>query len=99
MAAHDRHGAWFARRSVHEGLPFDRWKLAMQGEFAESLAVTGGPGAGSIRGIGADKVLEKQVVKGLGKMEGMFTFWDMALALADNPSLPPFCPVSWSYGT
>ncbi|KAF2665028.1 hypothetical protein BT63DRAFT_428974 [Microthyrium microscopicum] len=69
MAAHDRHGAWFARRSVHEGLPFDRWKMAMQGEFAESLAVSGGPGAGAIRGIGADRVLEKKLIKGLGKME------------------------------
>ena len=69
MAANDRHGAWFARRSVHEGLPFDRWKRAMQREFAESLAVTGGPGSGSIRGIGADRVLERKIFDS-GKMEG-----------------------------
>jgi hypothetical protein len=70
MAGHDRHGAWFARRSVHEGLGFDKWKRAMQTEFAESLAVTGGPGAGSIRGIGADRRLERKLVDSVGKVEG-----------------------------
>jgi Protein of unknown function (DUF3074) len=69
MAGHDRHGAWFARRSVHEGLGFVRWKHAMQREFPESLAVTGGPGAGSVRGIGADRRVERRVVPGAGRME------------------------------
>ncbi|KAF2102168.1 hypothetical protein NA57DRAFT_35345 [Rhizodiscina lignyota] len=69
MAGHDRHGAWFARRSVHEGLGFAKWKRAMQREFPESLAVQGGAGEGSIRGIGGDRVLEMQEVEGLGKME------------------------------
>jgi len=44
----------------------------MKHEFAESLAVRGGPGAGSIRGIGADRVLERNKVKDLGTMEGVF---------------------------
>lgn len=71
MAGHDRHGAWFARRSVHEGLGFSKWKKAMQREFAQSLAVDGGPGEGSIRGIGADRRLEREVVQGTGQVEGM----------------------------
>lgn len=69
MAGHDRHGAWFARRSVHEGLGFDKFKRAMMREFAESLTVTGGPGAGAIRGLAADRRLERIDVPGVGKLE------------------------------
>ncbi|KAF2712948.1 hypothetical protein K504DRAFT_397743 [Pleomassaria siparia CBS 279.74] len=69
MAGHDRHGAWFARTSVHEGLGFAKWKRAMQREFPESLAVEGGPGVGNIRGIGGDKRLEDITVDGMGKLE------------------------------
>ena len=72
MAGHDRHGAWFARRSVHEGLGFRKWKKAMQREFAQSLAVDGGPGEGSVRGIGADRRLEREVVEGVGHLDGAF---------------------------
>ncbi|KAF2200071.1 hypothetical protein GQ43DRAFT_432847 [Delitschia confertaspora ATCC 74209] len=68
-AGHDRHGAWFARSSVHEGLGFEKWKKAMQTEFPESLAVQGGPGEGNVRGIGGDKRLESVEVEGMGKME------------------------------
>jgi len=71
MAGHDRHGAWFARSSVHEGLGFAKWKRAMMREFPESLAVKGGPGEGNVRGIGGDRKLEEIEVEGIGKMEGM----------------------------
>jgi hypothetical protein len=71
MAGHDRHGAWFARTSVHEGLGFEKWKKAMMREFPESLAVQGGPGEGNIRGIGGDRRLESKVAGGVGKLEGM----------------------------
>jgi hypothetical protein len=73
MAGHDRHGAWFARRSVHEGLGFTKWKRAMQREFAQSLAVDGGPGEGSVRGIGADRRLEREVVDGTGQLDGILS--------------------------
>ncbi|KAF2788772.1 hypothetical protein K505DRAFT_285520 [Melanomma pulvis-pyrius CBS 109.77] len=69
MAGHDRHGAWFARTSVHEGLGFSKWKRAMMREFPESLAVEGGPGVGNVRGIGGDKRLEDIAVEGVGKLE------------------------------
>ncbi|ETS85750.1 hypothetical protein PFICI_03775 [Pestalotiopsis fici W106-1] len=69
LSAKDKKGAWFARRSLHEGLPFDQWKLGMQAEFAESLKVQGGPGEGKIRGIGADKKVVDITVDGCGKME------------------------------
>jgi hypothetical protein len=70
MAGNDRHGAWFARTSVHEGLGFAKWKEAMQKEFPESLEVQGGPGEGNVRGIGGDQRLEQITVDGLGKLEG-----------------------------
>ncbi|KAK5252224.1 hypothetical protein LTR16_005470, partial [Cryomyces antarcticus] len=69
MAGHDRHGAWFARRSVHEGLGFEKWKKAMMREFPESLAVQGRPGEGNVRGIGGDRRLERRKVEGVGTME------------------------------
>lgn len=69
MAGKDRNGAWFARRSVHEGISFTKFKRAMQREFAESLAVQGGPGEGNIRGIGGDRRLEKTKVDGVGQLE------------------------------
>jgi hypothetical protein len=70
MAGNDRHGAWFARTSVHEGLGFDKWKRSMIREFPESLEVDGGPGVGSVRGIGGDRRLEDIHVDGLGKLAG-----------------------------
>ena len=33
MAGKDRHGAWFARRSVHEGMGFAKFRTAMVREF------------------------------------------------------------------
>ena len=69
MAGKDRFGAWFARSSVHEGIGFSKFINAMKREFDESLAVEGGPGSGSIRGIGADARLEKKEVEGVGAVE------------------------------
>lgn len=69
MAGHDRHGAWFARRSIHEGMGFGKFKKAMMRELPQSLLVTGGPGAGAVRGLGGDHRLESADVEGVGKME------------------------------
>lgn len=71
MAGKDRHGAWFARRSVHEGIGFNKFKTAMLREFPQTLTVKGGPGAGSIRGIGGDERLERINVDETGKLEVM----------------------------
>ncbi|CAA9958828.1 DUF3074 multi-domain protein [Pyrenophora teres f. maculata] len=69
MAGKDRHGAWFARTSVHEGLDFEKWKRAMKREFPESLEVQGGPGEGNVRGIGGDQRLEDITVEGIGQLQ------------------------------
>lgn len=66
----DGKGAWFARRSVHEGLGFKKWKRGLEMEFPETLKVQGAPGEGNIRGIGGEKRVEHRLVPGLGKLEG-----------------------------
>lgn len=68
----DGNGAWFARRSVHEGLGFTKWKLGLQREFPETLEVQGGPGEGNIRGIGGERRVERRRVNGVGVVEGMY---------------------------
>lgn len=70
LGGKDGKGAWFARRSVHEGLSFRRWKLGLEREFPESLAVQGGPGEGNVRGIGGERRVEQKEIKGVGKVEG-----------------------------
>lgn len=96
MAGHDRHGAWFARTSIHEGLGFAKWKRAMLREFPESLEVQGGPGEGNVRGIGGDQRLEDITVDGVGKLEGR-TVADLRNAqLLTITSLPTFCPIPWT---
>lgn len=67
----DGKGTWFARRSVHEGLGFTKWKRALEREFPETLKVQGGPGEGNIRGIGGEQRVAYHNVPGTGKMEGM----------------------------
>ncbi|KAK1987232.1 hypothetical protein LZ30DRAFT_580532 [Colletotrichum cereale] len=69
LASKDGKGSWFARRSIHDGLTFEKWKLGLEREFAESMKVQSGPGAGAIRGIGAEKRVVHQAVEGSGKME------------------------------
>jgi hypothetical protein len=65
LAGKDGKGAWFARRSVHEGLGFIRWRSKLKTEFEETLRIrrenegAGRSGGGAIRGVGAEKRLEK----------------------------------------
>ncbi|EXJ92404.1 hypothetical protein A1O3_00955 [Capronia epimyces CBS 606.96] len=69
LAGKDGKGAWFARRSVHEGLGFSRFKRAFEREFPTSLDVKGAPGEGNIRGIGAETRVEDITVPNRGKIE------------------------------
>jgi hypothetical protein len=109
LAAKDGKGTWFARRSVHEGVGFERWRLGLEREFAETMKVKGGAGSGSIRGIGAERRVEEDEVDGSGQLERRFTFlfpFPCAAAacyerscLANNGargSVPIVGPVPWS---
>ena len=70
LSAKDGRGAWFARRSVHEGLSFDDWKKGLSAEFQETMKVQGAPGSGNIRGIGADKRVEDKTIGDHGQLQG-----------------------------
>lgn len=69
LSAKDGRGAWFARRSMHNGVPFDKFKLGLEKEFGETMKNSSGPGAGSVRGIGAERRAEHLSCDGVGKVE------------------------------
>lgn len=69
LSAKDGRGAWFARRSIHNEIPFDKFKLGLEREFAETMKNTTGPGTGNVRGIGAERRAEHVLCEGLGKAE------------------------------
>lgn len=73
LAGKDGQGSWFARRSVHDRLSFDRWRRGLEREFPETMKVQGSPGSGNIRGIGADRMVEHHVVDGAGHLSGSFS--------------------------
>lgn len=69
MPGKDGRGAWFARRSIHEGVPFDKFKLGLEREFGETMKNSTGPGTGNVRGIGAERKAEHLVCDGVGKAD------------------------------
>lgn len=64
LSSKDGKGSWFGRRSVHEGIPFSRWKEKLSSEYAESLQANQRKKAkgqipdACIRGIGAEERVE-----------------------------------------
>lgn len=102
LAGKDGKGAWFARRSVHEGLGFEKWKKGLEREFPETMKVQGGPGVGNIRGIGGERRVEHKVVDGVGKMEGELVALRIViicLELIQRHSLSPIRSVSGTNNT
>jgi hypothetical protein len=81
LGARDGRGTWFARRSVHEGLGFTKWKKGLEREFPVTMKVQGGPGEGNIRGIGGEKRVECRIVDRVGKIEGKTRYAPMASGL------------------
>ncbi|KAI4184067.1 MAG: hypothetical protein L6R41_004994 [Letrouitia leprolyta] len=79
LGGKDGRGAWFARRSVHEGMGFRKWKLGLQREFPETMEVQGGPGEGNIRGIGGERRVEKIAIDGVGNIEGVLSTFSFHL--------------------
>lgn len=69
MAGHDRHGAWFARHQIMEGISFGKFEKALKREFPETLLEQGAPGAGAKRGLSADRRVERIDVDGVGRVE------------------------------
>lgn len=53
LSAKDGKGSWFARRSIHTDIPFQRFKTCLQKEFEQSLKGEASS-SGAIRGFGND---------------------------------------------
>ena len=70
MQAADGKAAWFARRSVHEGMPYSRWKERLSGEMEWTLRMNearlekGQAPDRVVRGLGAAKKVEDVSVFG-----------------------------------
>ncbi|CAN8096999.1 unnamed protein product [Discula destructiva] len=69
LASKDGRGAWFARRSLHEGIPFEKFQLGLEREFGETMKNSTGVGTGNVRGIGAERRAEHAECDGVGKAE------------------------------
>lgn len=69
LAGKDGRGAWFARRSLHEGISYDKFRLGLEREFGETMKNSKGVGTGNVRGIGAEKRAEHIVCDGVGELE------------------------------
>ncbi|EED20074.1 conserved hypothetical protein [Talaromyces stipitatus ATCC 10500] len=95
LAGKDGKGAWFARRSVHKGLPFSRWKSKMQVEMGETLKARqeeikqGRTPATSIRGIGGDRLLADVDIRdpNTDKMVGKVEVYELS-AQFPGPTTP-----------
>lgn len=69
LAARDGRGTWFARRSIHAGVPFGRFEKGLQHEFSQPAAEQEGAVRPTpIRGIGRDALVRHQSSP-LGKAE------------------------------
>jgi hypothetical protein len=93
LGGKDGKGAWFARRSVHEGLGFTKWKRGLEKEFPETMKVQGQPGEGNIRGIGGERRVAYKNVEGLGKLEGKIGFGHALVMILTVCSISINCAV------
>lgn len=73
LTAKDGKGAWFARRSVHDGIGFARFRRGLEREFGVGEGRGIGEGRGSVRGIGRERMLKKETC-GTGQIEGLTLF-------------------------
>ncbi|KAJ5818146.1 hypothetical protein N7474_003737 [Penicillium riverlandense] len=94
LAGGDGGGHWFGRRSVHEGLPFSRWRNKLSTEFDETLKVNkekiskGETPDKCIRGIGAEEKVETiEVTEEDGSILGTVTVYHVS-AQFPKPTAP-----------
>ncbi|KAJ5626172.1 hypothetical protein N7510_002481 [Penicillium lagena] len=94
LPGNDGGGHWFGRRSVHEGLPFARWRHKLSTEFDETLKVNqekmskGETPDKSIRGIGAEEKVEiVEVTEEDGSILGKITVYHVS-AQFPKPTAP-----------
>lgn len=94
LSSNDGKGSWFGRRSIHEGLPFSRWRKKLSSEYEETLKVNqrkiekGQTPDNCIRGIGAEEKIESIEVKDEdGSVLGQVTVYHVS-AQFPKPTAP-----------
>lgn len=94
LSSSDGKGSWFGRRSIHDGLPFSRWRKKLSSEYEETLKVNqrkiekGQTPDNCIRGIGAEEKIESIEVKDAdGSVLGQVTVYHVS-AQFPKPTAP-----------
>lgn len=94
LSSSDGKGSWFGRRSIHDGLPFSRWRKKLSSEYEETLKVNqrkiekGQTPDNCIRGIGAEEKVESIEVKDEdGTVLGQLTVYHVS-AQFPKPTAP-----------
>ncbi|CEJ54300.1 hypothetical protein PMG11_00619 [Penicillium brasilianum] len=94
LSSNDGKGSWFGRRSIHDGLPFSRWRKKLSSEYEETLKVNrrkiekGETPNHCIRGIGAEEKVESVEVKDEdGSVLGQVTVYHVS-AQFPKPTAP-----------
>lgn len=94
LSSNDGKGSWFGRRSIHDGLPFLRWRKKLSSEYEETLKVNqrkiekGQTPDNCIRGIGAEEKVESIEVKDEdGTVLGQLTVYHVS-AQFPKPTAP-----------
>jgi hypothetical protein len=94
LSSSDGKGSWFGRRSIHDGLPFSRWRKKLSSEYEETLRVNqrkiekGQTPDNCIRGIGAEEKVESIEVKDEdGTVLGQLTVYHVS-AQFPKPTAP-----------
>ncbi|CAZ81959.1 unnamed protein product [Tuber melanosporum] len=68
LQSRDGKGAWFARRSVHAGIGFKRFRAGLEREFQQGDGKGVREERGNVRGIGRERQVERKRCK-LGRIE------------------------------
>ena len=70
MQSRDGKGAWFARRSVHAGIGFKRFRAGLERELQQGDGKGVREERGNVRGIGRERQVERKRCR-LGQLEGI----------------------------
>ena len=81
LAGQDGKGAWFARRSVHEGLGFEAWRDGLRKELP--LGWTDEEPGAIVRSIQGQRAVEERRVEGVGDLAGQ-SLWQACLGLTER---------------
>jgi len=86
LQSRDGKGAWFARRSVHAGIGFKRFRAGLEREFQQGDGKGVREERGNVRGIGRERQVERKGCR-LGQIEGTILFFSSLFRNCGNSDL------------